>query len=70
MRPALTDVPEGDWFCHACEGQLGTCRLGQEAATACVSLLLCSQEGRELLRDHAPHAALLQALQLQALKQV
>lgn len=70
LRPALGVVPDGDWFCHTCEGQIQGCQLTREAAAACLSAMLTFPEGRELIFEHAPHAPLLQVLQQLASQQV
>jgi hypothetical protein len=42
-------VPEGDWFCPGCCSDIKACSLSSGAAVACVSLLLLSDSGRQLL---------------------
>lgn len=49
LQPALEAVPEGDWLCPECCGQVRQCQMGREAALRCLQLLLLSDSGRALL---------------------
>jgi hypothetical protein len=49
LVPQLTCVPDGDWFCPGCCADIKACSLSKAAAVACVSLLLLSDSGRQLL---------------------
>jgi hypothetical protein len=49
LVPQLACVPEGDWFCPGCCNDIKACSLSSGAAVACVSLLLLSDSGRQLL---------------------
>ncbi|GIL49988.1 hypothetical protein Vafri_6095 [Volvox africanus] len=67
LRPALREVPEGAWFCWACESQLQSVRLSPAAAGRCVCLLLQHEEGRQAIFDHPDFNAMIQAMQQLAL---
>ncbi|WIA12344.1 hypothetical protein OEZ85_012395 [Tetradesmus obliquus] len=49
LLPQLSCVPEGDWFCPGCCTEVKECSLSRGAAVACMSLLLLSDSGRQLL---------------------
>ncbi|KAF6261308.1 condensin II non structural maintenance of chromosomes subunit-domain-containing protein [Scenedesmus sp. NREL 46B-D3] len=49
LVPQLSCVPEGDWFCPGCCSDVKACSLGRGAAVACISWLLLSDSGRQLL---------------------
>lgn len=49
LQPALSSVPEGDWFCSGCCRDIRACRLPRSAAAGYISLLLLSDSGRQLL---------------------
>lgn len=66
LAPALEEVPESDWFCPGCCGDVRGCRLGRVAALGCVSLLLQSDSGRQLLEGSGLLAKLLPLLQRDA----
>ncbi|KAG2435481.1 hypothetical protein HYH02_011776 [Chlamydomonas schloesseri] len=52
MRPALAEVPAGDWLCWHCEAQVQGTALPRGAAGRCVALLLQMDEPRQLLCSH------------------
>lgn len=60
LEPELTVVPEGDWFCPSCCGEVKACALSCSTAIQHLSLLLLSDSGRQLLqRDKLLQRALL-----------
>eukprot|EP00878_Enallax_costatus_P013685 GHUV01014311.1.p1 GENE.GHUV01014311.1~~GHUV01014311.1.p1 ORF type:complete len:709 (+),score=279.68 GHUV01014311.1:832-2958(+) len=50
LKPELTVVPEGDWFCPSCCSEVKACALSQSAAIQHLGLLMLSDSGRQLLQ--------------------
>ncbi|KAF5833221.1 hypothetical protein DUNSADRAFT_10536 [Dunaliella salina] len=62
LKPALPQVPQGDWFCHACEQQLQNSVMSSEEALRCLAAVLEQPRGRQLLHAHQHFKPLLQGL--------
>ncbi|KAG2438530.1 hypothetical protein HXX76_005081 [Chlamydomonas incerta] len=66
MRPALAEVPPGDWLCWHCEAQVQATALPPAAAGRCVALLLQMDEPRQLLCGHELFPRIIEQLKEQA----
>eukprot|EP00798_Chlamydomonas_sp_ICE-L_P016055 gene16055-22192_t len=69
MKPALSAVPEGDWFCHVCETDMQSCVMGKVDGITCLGILLSGAAGRDLLCSHGHLESLLKGLGGQAHEQ-